>query len=95
MKIEDIKPVGYLLVRDRYGTPNQRFMSSEGFNMNAFAPFRGDTRLYTTEQMGRYAEAYAFEEVWELVNWYVESTADANHAAEMKVWIDDEFGEMK
>ena len=34
---------------------------------------------------------FAEDKCWELVNWYVESTGDDNHAAEMKIWLDDEF----
>ncbi|TRW70900.1 hypothetical protein [Lactococcus lactis] len=45
-------------------------------------------KLYTAEQMQEYAKANC----WELINWYVETTGDVNHAAEMKIWMDDEFG---
>ncbi|WP_251921140.1 hypothetical protein [Lactococcus lactis] len=45
-------------------------------------------KLYTAEQMQEYAKA----NFWELINWYVETTGDVNHAAEMKIWMDDEFG---
>ena len=49
----------------------------------------GDIRnLHTPEQMQEYAKANC----WELINWYVETTGDVNHAAEMKIWMDDEFG---
>ncbi|MDQ7158788.1 hypothetical protein RCG63_02120, partial [Lactococcus lactis] len=44
-------------------------------------------KLYTAEQMQEYAKANC----WELINWYVETTGDVNHAAEMKIWMDDEF----
>uniref|UniRef100_UPI00359C8EA4 hypothetical protein n=1 Tax=Lactococcus garvieae TaxID=1363 RepID=UPI00359C8EA4 len=45
--------------------------------------------VYTAEQMQEYAE----DKCWELINWYVESTGDVNHAAEMKIWMDDKFEE--
>ena len=45
-------------------------------------------KLYTAEQMQEYAKANC----WELINWYVETTGDVNHAAEMNIWIDYEFG---
>lgn len=45
--------------------------------------------LHTPKQLQEYAEA----KCWELINWYVESTSDINHAAEMKIWMDDEFKE--
>ncbi len=48
----------------------------------------GGEKLYSAEQMQEYAKANC----WELINWYVETTGDVNHAAEMKIWMDDEFG---
>lgn len=48
----------------------------------------GGQPLYSAEQMQEYAKANC----WELINWYVETTGDVNHAAEMKIWMDDEFG---
>ncbi|MCA1387144.1 hypothetical protein I6F34_40985, partial [Bradyrhizobium sp. BRP05] len=44
--------------------------------------------LYTK----KVAQEYAKANCWELINWYVETTGDVNHAAEMKIWMDDEFG---
>ena len=51
----------------------------------------GGKPLYSAEQMQNHAEA----KCWELINWYVESTGDVNHAAEMRIWMDDEFKEVQ
>lgn len=48
---------------------------------------QGIEELYTKKQMLEFAE----DKCQELVNWYVESTGDVNHAAEMGIWLDDEF----
>ncbi|WP_339011290.1 DUF1642 domain-containing protein [Lactococcus garvieae] len=53
--------------------------------------FREPTAVYTADKMQDHAEA----KCWELINWYVESTGDVKHAAEMKIWMDDEFKEKK
>jgi len=50
--------------------------------------FNEPTAIYTPKEMIEFAEANC----WELINWYVESTGDVNHAVEMKIWMDDEFG---
>lgn len=51
----------------------------------------GGKPLYTPKQMQEHAEA----KCWDLINWYVESTGDVNHAAEIKIWMNDEFKEVK
>lgn len=52
---------------------------------------QGIEALYTQKQMIKFAE----EKCSELMNWYVESTGDVGHAAEMMIWFDDEFGEVE
>ncbi|WP_206732949.1 hypothetical protein [Lactococcus lactis] len=103
MKLSEIEEVGYLLTaydeedvyddddinydvfefhRDNY---TQNDLNRCGLTQWDFCDCQA---LYTAEQMQEYAKANC----WELINWYVETTGDVNHAAEMKIWMDDEFG---
>jgi hypothetical protein len=50
------------------------------------------TLFYELASMLEQVNKRAEDKCWGLVNWYVESTGDVNHAAEMKIWLDDEFG---
>lgn len=81
--LKEIEPVG-VIVQDGndYGLIESEVL--QGISMLPVG-----TKIYTTEQMQEYAE----DKCWELINWYVESTGDVNHAAEMKIWMDDEFKE--
>jgi hypothetical protein len=86
-ELKDIKPMAYDVI---YPNGNGQLVYLLG-NAQALArAVNGEIRgLYTAEQMQNHAEA----KCWELINWYVESTGDVNHAAEMRIWMDDEFKE--
>lgn len=79
-EINEIKPIGYYNNSHGflYEESDKDCYCQSGCSMEA---------VYTKKQMIEFAE----DKCWELVNWYVESTGDVNHAAEMKIWIDDEF----
>lgn len=82
-ELKEIEPVGAIVQDGKdYG-----LIESEVLQGISVLPV--GTKLYTAEQMKKHAEA----KCWELINWYVESTGDVNHAAEMKIWMDDEFKE--
>lgn len=80
MKLSEIEAVG----RTKIFTGEFRLYK----DMSEFNEYIEEVDVYTAEQMQEYAKANC----WELINWYVETTGDVNHAAEMKIWMDDEFG---
>ncbi|MCT0442618.1 hypothetical protein [Lactococcus lactis] len=80
MKLSEIEAVG----RTKIFTGEFRLYK----DMSELNEYIKEVDVFTSEQMQEYAKANC----WELINWYVETTGDVNHAAEMKIWMDDEFG---
>lgn len=83
-EIEAVSPEDFVVFEDETA---YSYTIDRGCNENAIE-VDDFPKLYTSEQMQEYAKANC----WELINWYVETTGDVNHAAEMKIWMDDEFG---
>lgn len=83
-EIEAVSPEDFVVFEDEtaYSYTIDRGCKENAIEVDDFP------KLYTADQMQEYAKANC----WELINWYVETTGDVNHAAEMKIWMDDEFG---
>lgn len=84
MKLSEIEAVAEV-VKEETSLEYGEFMSEDSQGLPNLPV---GSMLYSAEQMQEYAKANC----WELINWYVETTGDVNHAAEMKIWMDDEFG---
>ena len=82
MKLSEFESVGEVVL------VKEPAWSTVQANLNQFCDLKNGDLLYTK----KVAQEYAKANCWELINWYVETTGDVNHAAEMKIWMDDEFG---